>query len=111
MALNSGDLNRRITIQVGTDAKDSYGQPFIAWHDLCTAWASIKTPTSKEIYALGPGFTSQVTHKILIRYRSGITSAMRVAYAGRIFAIQTVFDPDEGREQLTLMCLEIDGGR
>lgn len=111
MALEAGDLNRRITIQSGTSAKDPFGQPFIAWRDVCGTWAAIRTVTSKEVYALGAGFTSQVTHTITIRYRPDISSTMRIIYRDRTFLIQAVSDPDEGRVQLNLMCLEVNDGR
>lgn len=107
---DAGKLNRRITIQSPSETKDEYGQPTTDWTDVGWPWASIAAPTSKEVYALGPGFTAQVTHKIVIRWREGVTSAMRVVYRGRIFQIQTVSDPDEGRVQLNLMCLELNEG-
>ena len=110
--MDAGKLNRRITIQAPSEAKDPYGQPFNVWRDVVTTWAAITAPTSREIYSLGPGFTAQITHKVVIRYREGISSAMRVAYRGRIFQIQAISDPDEGCVQLIMMCLEIaDGGR
>jgi SPP1 family predicted phage head-tail adaptor len=107
---DAGALNRKITIQTPSEAQDEFGQPTQDWTDVATTWAAIKAPTSKEIYALGAGFTAQVTHKITIRYRAGLTSAMRVCYRGRIFHIQAISDPDESRVQLDLLCLEIDKG-
>jgi len=108
--MQSGKLNRRITIQSQTATKDAFGSLLATWSDVTCTWASIAAPTSKEVYALGAGFTAQVTHRIVIRYRDGITSAMRVNYRGRIFQIQAISDPDEDRVQLVLMCLERNEG-
>lgn len=109
--MNAGALNRRVTIQRPSEVVDGYGQPTNDWTDLATTWAAIKAPTSKEVYALGAGFTSQITHKITIRYRPGLTAAMRICYRGRTFLIQTISDPSEARVELNLMCLEINDGQ
>lgn len=111
MGLDSGDLNRRITLQTPSTSQDEYGQPTDDWQDFVTTWAKISKITSRELYALGPGFTAAVTHTIVIRYRSDVTSAMRINYRGRIFQIQAVADPDESRVKLELTCLEVDEGR
>lgn len=108
---NAGALNRRVTIQRPSTTQDEYGQPTQDWQDVVTTWASIRAVTSKEVYTLGPGFTSQVTHTITIRYRPEIDSAMRINYRGRIFPIQAISDLDESRVELNLYALEIDGGR
>jgi SPP1 family predicted phage head-tail adaptor len=110
MAIDSGQLNRRVTIQRPSTSQDEYGQPTDDWQEFITTWARISTITGKELYALGPGFTAQVTHNISIRWRSGVTSAMRINYRGRIFQVQSVSDPDENRVELDILCLEINEG-
>lgn len=106
--LEAGTLNRPIKIQSQSTAQDAYGQQTTTWNDVVTCWASIKAATSKEVYAAS-GFTSQITHKITIRYQdTPIRSNMRVAYRNRFFTIQAVSDADESRAQLALLCLEID---
>ncbi|SEB40714.1 phage head closure protein [Terriglobus roseus] len=108
--LRAGSLNRRITIQSQATTQDAYGQQVNTWDDLLTCWASIKAVTSKEVYAAS-GYTSQVSHKITIRYPTvAISSKMRVLYETRLFHIQAINDPSEGREQLDLLCLEVDDG-
>ena len=106
----AGKLNRRITIQSPSTTTDAFGSPVATWTYVVTTWASIAAPTSKEVYALGAGFTAQITHKIVIRYREGITSAMRIKYRSRIFQVQAVSDPNEDRVRLVLMCLERNEG-
>jgi SPP1 family predicted phage head-tail adaptor len=103
----SGRLNRPITIEAQSTAPDSFGQPQQTWATVLSTWAGIGVVTSKEVYALGAGFTSQVTHKITMRFPTpAITTAMRVVYRGRTFIIQTVSDPDEDRREMHLICLE-----
>ena len=110
--LDPGKLNRRITIQSPSTERDISGTPKKSWSDVLTTWASIRAATSREVYAVA-SFVSTLSHVITIRYRSGvtITHAMQVLYAGRKFEIQAVSDPDEGREQLQLLCLELNDGK
>ena len=106
--VNAGDLKRPITIQQASTTKDSFGGESSAWTDVQTTWASIRAVTSKEVYALGAGFDSQVTHTVTIRYNPSVTvsAGMRISYCNRYFTIQAVSDPDEGRVLRHLMCLE-----
>jgi SPP1 family predicted phage head-tail adaptor len=119
--MNAGTLNRRITIQQRSQAQDEFGQPTDSWTDFVSTWAGIRAATSKEVYAAS-GFTSQVTHVITIRYRKEVVtgvsatetvnSSQRVVYQNRVFQIQAVTDPDEGKVWLNLLCIEIaDGAR
>ncbi len=112
MNVSSGRLNRRITIQQPSQTRDESGQLTTDWSDLCTTWAGIHAITSKEVYAAS-GFTSQVSHVITIRYRPqfSVRSNMRVIYEQRRFLIQAVADPDEGKVQINLLCLELNEGQ
>jgi SPP1 family predicted phage head-tail adaptor len=71
--------------------------------------ASINAVTSKEVYALGAGFTSQVTHKVTVRFNPTlcIEAGYRILFRDRMFLVQAVSDPDESRARLSLMCLEL----
>ncbi len=109
--LSAGDLNRHITIQSQSTTQDAYGQQTTTWDDLMSCWASIHAATSKEVYAAS-GFTSQVSHKITIRFPAlALRSNMRVIHRERTFNVQALSDPDEGRVQLDLLCLELNEGQ
>jgi SPP1 family predicted phage head-tail adaptor len=73
-----------------------------------TCWASIQALASKYTEKQEQVVT-EATHKVVIQYRSGVTSAMKVRFEGRIFDIQAVLDPDETHDQLWLMCYERSG--
>jgi SPP1 family predicted phage head-tail adaptor len=110
--MNAGKLNRRIAIQSQSTSQDSFGGPLTTWITIIKTWAGIRAVTSKEVYAAS-GFTSQVSHLITLRYHPElhIRSAYRIEYEGRIFQIQSVGDPDEGKRQVNLLCLELDEGK
>ena len=48
-----------------------------------------------------------VTHRITLRYRDGVTAAMRLARGLRRFAIRSAADPDGGRRELVCLVEEI----
>ncbi|AEU36176.1 phage head closure protein [Granulicella mallensis] len=106
--MQAGNLKRPITVEVPGTTKDQYGQITATWDTLLQTWADIHTITSKEVYALGAGFNSQISHKITIRFQPAVTLAagMRVVYLTRNFIIQAVSDPTEERRELDLLCLE-----
>jgi SPP1 family predicted phage head-tail adaptor len=50
------------------------------------------------------------THKVQLRYLSGIAPMMRVAFNGRYFNIESVDEKDFRDRYLTLLCTEQEGG-
>lgn len=104
----AGKLRRRITIEAPSTAQDAFGQPVDTdWQTVLATWAQIRAITGKEVYALGAGFTSKVTHVICMRFPPvTVNAGMRVCYEGRTFLIVAVSDPTEEKRELDLVCLE-----
>lgn len=107
--MEAGLLRRPITISSPATTQDAFGQPLPTFNTVCNTWASINTITSKEVYALGSGFTSQVTHRITVRYNPDVVikAGYLITYMARQFQVQAVSDPDESQRQLNLMVLEL----
>jgi SPP1 family predicted phage head-tail adaptor len=106
--MNSGDLRHKIILQKLDQQADSYGERRETWSDFMTVWASIKPVSGREFFA-AEAVNSEVSHKILIRYRPGVTASMRVKYKDRYFAVSAVLDFEERHEVLQLMCRELVG--
>jgi SPP1 family predicted phage head-tail adaptor len=106
--MQAGKLKRRLTLESASTTPDGFGQPSeTAWTFVLRTWGEIRTISGKEVYALGAGFTSKVTHKITIRFPAiAVSAGMRVSYKGRTFLVVVVSDPDEDRRQLDLVCQE-----
>lgn len=100
-----GDLCHRIKLQTGTRTSDGAGGSTISWADTATVWASVEPVTGREPYAANQ-LQGQVSHKIQIRYRSGVTHGTRVLFGTRVFDVQAVLNDKEGDESLTLYCQE-----
>ena len=99
--MDPGKLNKRITFQLqDLDSEDE------DWKDIATTWANINPISGKEYYS-AETINSDLTHKIRLRYRRGITPDMRILYNGRIFYIVSVINEYEKNTMLQLMCREL----
>jgi SPP1 family predicted phage head-tail adaptor len=103
--MDAGQLRHRVVIQSKARTDDGGGGGSVTWSDVATVWANIK-PLSGMQRLKAEQVESSVTHTITIRYRSGLDDSMRVTYAGRIFMVTSLIDPDERKAWLSLMCEE-----
>ena len=101
--MNPGDLNQRVLIERFTSEPDEIGQPIEAWVTLATVWAAVEPQAGREFVAAGAG-QSELTTKIRIRWRAGITSRDRVTHDGKVYGIASVIDYRSARRELVLMC-------
>ena len=100
-----GKLRRRITIERVTETQDTDGAVLETWSTYATVQASIEPISGREYFA-AQSTQADVTHRIGIRYLSGIVPKMRVNYNSRIFDILSVINVDERSRELQLMCRE-----
>jgi SPP1 family predicted phage head-tail adaptor len=107
--LSAGRLRHRVRIEKPGDSRDpSTGEPIPG------DWVLVADSVPAEIVALSvrdylaaAQHQSQITARIVIRYRAGITSNMRCTdlATGTIYNIQApLADPESGREYLTFPC-------
>ena len=108
--IDPGKMRHRITFQKFNGDQDSFGDPLLAddsnWDDVVTVWASIDPLKGREFYAAQQS-QSEVTHNICCRYRAGLTSAMRIKYRSRKFAIESIIDHEERHQSLLIKCKEL----
>jgi SPP1 family predicted phage head-tail adaptor len=104
--MNIGELNRRVKLQTAARTSDGAGGVTVTWSDTATVWAAIEPVSGREPF-VAQQLQGHVTHKVLIRYRSGITHGMRVLLGTRAFDVQAVINSKESNESLTLYCQEV----
>ena len=106
--MQAGKLNRQINIQARSSTQDPTGQPIDTWTTVWSCWAGIASLTGKELYALGAGFSGQLSHKVTIRYTATpLLTGMRVVYGKRTFLVQIPpANPNEANVEIDLVCLE-----
>lgn len=101
----AGLLRDRVTIQVRVGADDAAGEPALIWSDFAVGvHGNVNDMTGKE-YLAAQAVTNAVTTMIVIRYRPGITAAMRAVSRGVTYNIQAVIEPENKRREMHLMCV------
>jgi SPP1 family predicted phage head-tail adaptor len=101
-----GQFRHRIKIQRYTAVQNSLGEEEKTWVDDCKIWASVEPLKGREFFK-AQTINAEVTTKITIRYREGISSKMRVVFEGRNFDILSVMKVEERKKEIELMCKEL----
>ncbi len=101
----SGELRQRIRIEQPVLSDDGLGGHARSWEEVTTVWAHIH-PVSRRERLVDGQLSSVVTHRIVIRYRSGITAAMRVLFGNRVFTIRAVIQPEHRKTTLEILAAE-----
>lgn len=100
--IRAGRLNRRVTIQQKSVTRDAIGAEVIAWVDVATVWAEVSPYSGREFVALRQA-QDEITTRITIRYRSGITPAMRIVHGQAKYDIVHVIDKSDAHVALELV--------
>src|SRR5687768_18306382 len=100
MSLDPGELRHRITIQRAIQQQDPVtGELTTNWVAVATNIAAAIKPSSVREFVAAQAMQSQVTARIVIRYRTGLTAQMRILHGSKIYNPQGwLADPDSGIE-------------
>lgn len=102
-----GKLRHRVMIQQNSPSVDSFGELTESWSALASnVPAKVESLTGRELIQ-GEQQEGVVTHMVTIRYRSDVTSQMRVVHNSKNFNIESALDPDGMTRRLFLMCKEL----
>ena len=106
--MRAGSLRHTISIQEETSTPDSQGGFTLEWNDISSmdAVPAAIWPLSAKESLDAMKLELQITHKIRIRYRSGITTKDRIKFGTRIFNIVSLINLEERNEQLDMLALE-----
>jgi SPP1 family predicted phage head-tail adaptor len=108
-SVKPGDLPHRITLEVQPAELDrnSLGEPVDSWSAWREVWANVEEAGSRELL-LAQQVNPELTHRITIRWRAGVTAEMRVNWRGRIINLDgPPTNPDGRRVWLVLLGKEI----
>jgi SPP1 family predicted phage head-tail adaptor len=106
--VNIGKLRHRIAIERVTETRDTDGSVIETWSTYATVQASIEPISGREYFA-AQSTQADVTHRIGLRYLSGIIPKMRVKFGSRVFEILSIININERNRELQLMCRESIG--
>ena len=107
--MRAGDLRTRGIIESPIDTPNDTGEPVRTWATFANAWAEVKPLAGREQF-LAQQDASLVQYRVRLRYRAGITPAMRFRAGSRILDIEAVLDPGEQHIETVLHCLERKAG-
>ncbi|MFH2075422.1 MAG: phage head closure protein [Pseudomonadota bacterium] len=108
--MRAGELRHIVAIQAQTDTSDGMGGFTTTWADV-SGMSSVPAAiwplkAAERIDAMK--LEHQVTHKIRIRYRAGITTKHRINWSdkSRVFNIVGIINPDERNIMLEMLATE-----
>ena len=103
--MRSGRLRHRMWLKEPTHTSDGMGANTTTWGTVEVFWGSVEPLRGREWIASGLE-NSEVSGKIVRRYKSGITPDMIVAFGSRTFQIVSVINVDERNKEQQLMVTE-----
>lgn len=98
-------LRHRLTLQEPVHTPDSGGGYISSWSDIAQLWAEILPVSGRERLFTGK-VQAEATHRILIRYRSDVSTSHRLVFESRIFNIRSIMNAHERNEMLELLAEE-----
>ena len=101
--MDPGKLKHLCSLQAPGTVQDAAGQPIPGWAEVTTFWADIRGGAGLETIKAG-AVTSVRQVSIRTRYRTDITTAMRVVSGGVVYGIAAVLPDLVGRAYVDLAC-------
>lgn len=102
--MQAGKLRHRITLQRAETAQDPLtGEITKQWRTVDNVWGEV-VPLSAREYLAARATQSEVSARMVIRYRADVDSTMRVIHRGEIYTIDGVLaDAGSNIKYVTLM--------
>jgi|AGTN01.1.fsa_nt_gi phage head-tail adaptor, putative, SPP1 family len=107
--MDPGQLRHPITIERDAgETTNTLGQKVRDWQPIpggSKCWAKVEPLSNRELL-LAQQTNSTITHRLTIRYRSDVTSRMRVVFGERVFYLEGVRNLEERNVWLELTARE-----
>ncbi len=102
--IDPGKLRERVTVQQATESRNAIGETVLAWSTYDTVWASVEGVSSREALDAGK-IDIQISHRVRMRYLSGMTQNMRLSWRDRTLEIVSLLEYGN-RSEHVLICQE-----
>jgi SPP1 family predicted phage head-tail adaptor len=103
--IEPGKLRERVTVQIASGTTNALGETVLAWSDSSAVWASVEGVSAREALAAGQQDTT-ITHKVRLRYLSGLTQRDRFSWRSRTLNIVSLLEYDNRTEHVAI-CEEV----
>jgi SPP1 family predicted phage head-tail adaptor len=110
--MDFGRLSRPVTIQQQSTDVDSVGQSLDVWTTFASVWADIRFASGlKNLETISADAQqSSAMASVRIRYRTGVTSGMRIVDGDTTYYIKTVLPNVGAKDYTDMVCEVINGG-
>lgn len=105
--MRAGRLRNKVSIQSRSGAQNAYGEVTNTFSEISNGeiWASIE-PLSDTEGKLAGGRDEILSHKIIMRYLTGVNATHQVVFGSRTFQIVSVLNMGERDREMQLLCRE-----
>lgn len=100
-----GALRTRLVLEAPAETSDGAGGVIRQFAAAMVLWGHVAVLKGLEARVANvPG--QVLSHRVTLRWRSGVDASMRLRLGTRLLAIRAVYDPDERRRTLVCLCQE-----
>jgi SPP1 family predicted phage head-tail adaptor len=103
--INTGSLRERVIVQQASESRNALGETVLSWSTFAERWASVEGVSSREALAAGQQDVT-ITHRVRMRYVSGMTQSMRFSWRSRTLQIVSLLEYGNRSEHVAI-CEEV----
>lgn len=96
----AGRLRHRLTIRQPSTSQNEVGEEIITWSTLATVWGRLEALRGEE-QLQAKQLQAEIVARAILRYRSDVTTEMRLQYESREYDIDAVL-ADATKTSLTI---------
>lgn len=113
--MKTGKLDQYVTLQRRIEERNAIGEAVITYIDAARVWAAVEPLSGRELFT-AQQTQSEITTRIRLHWRRGVTERMRVkhitSYAEpqevALYDVVSVIDLKSGHNELQLLCARRD---
>ena len=102
--IDAGKLRERVTVQIASGSTNTLGETVLTWGNSTAVWASVEGVSAREAIEFGKQEVT-ATHRVRMRYVSGLTQNMRFAWRNRTLEIVRLLEHGN-RSEHEAICVE-----
>lgn len=99
--MDAGRLRERVTVQQAAETRNALGETVLSWATYAERWASVEGVSAREALAAGQQDVT-ITHRVRMRYLSGMTQNMRIVWRSRTLNIISLLEYDNQTEHVAI---------
>lgn len=104
--VRAGEMRHSVRLEQRTTQQDAAGQQEATWLLFAERRAAIQRTPGSEVFASGAR-NARVPTVFRLRYLAGVTPAMRLVHAGKVFNILSAIDQGGRGEELIITSEEL----